>query len=627
MNKDSQSGRWQRWVRRVLGVLGLSCMALQAHAQGAGYWHTSGNQILDSNNQVVRIAGVNWYGFETVDFVPHGIYSQDYKSILNSMKSNGYNVIRLPFSNQMIETGPVPTNIDYTNGKNSDLRGLTAVQIMDKIVAHAGSIGLRVILDNHRSDAGNSAQGNGLWYTSAYPESAWINDWVGLASRYLNNTTVIGVDLRNEPHNANSGGSCWGCGEPARDWRLAAQRAGNAVLTVNPQLLVFVEGTDCFNGDCYWWGGNLLGVAQFPVQLNVANRLVYSAHDYGPVEFQQRWFTGSTTPASLNGIFNKYWGYIAANNTAPVWVGEFGTTNNAAEVQNTANGSQGQWFTAMVDFLKANPNLSWTYWAYNGEDRYGILTAGYGPTPASSAKQQLLASIQFPLGVGSAPAPQPQPPPPPPVAVPSISSLSPTSGLADSAVTIAGSNFGATQGSSTVTFGGATATVTSWSNTSIAVRVPQLNAGAVSVVVRSSAGSSNAASFTVTAPPPTPTPPPPTPTPPPSPPPSGAGFSCKVGYAITNQWDTGFQTALTLTNTSSAAISSWTLTWTFANGQTITNLWNGVLTQSGGAVTVKNAPYNGTIAAGGNTSLGFVANRNPTNATPVAFFMNGVQCQ
>jgi hypothetical protein len=317
----------------------------------------------------------------------------------------------------------------------------------------------------------------------------------------------------------------------------------------------------------------------------------------------------------LNGIFNKYWGYISANNNAPVWVGEFGTTNTTAEVQNTANGSQGQWFSAMVNFLKTNSNLSWTYWAYNGEDRYGILTASYGATPANATKQQMLASIQFPLGGSSTPAPQPPPTTPPPVAVPSISVLSPTSGLTGSAVTISGANFGATQGSSMVTFGGTTATVTGWSNTSIGVTVPQLAAGTVSVVVRSSAGNSNGASFTVTVPPP------------PPPPPSGSGFSCKVSYAITNQWDTGFQTAITLANTSAASISSWTLQWTFANGQQITNLWNGVLTPSGASITVNNAPYNGTIAAGGNTSFGFVANRSGVNAIPLAFFVNGVQCQ
>ena len=152
---------------------------------------------------------------------------------------------------------------------------------MDAIIDYAGTIGLRVILDNHRSEAGNSAEANGLWYTDAYPEKSWISDWQALATRYQNNSNVIGVDLRNEPHNATAGGACWDCGG-ANDWHLAAERAGNAVLAINPKLLVFVEGTDAYNNNYYFWGGNLQGVQNSPVQLSVANQLVYSAHDYGP---------------------------------------------------------------------------------------------------------------------------------------------------------------------------------------------------------------------------------------------------------------------------------------------------------------------------------------------------------
>jgi len=40
---------------------------------GDGFWHTHGNQILDSANRAVRIAGINWYGFETADAVPGGL--------------------------------------------------------------------------------------------------------------------------------------------------------------------------------------------------------------------------------------------------------------------------------------------------------------------------------------------------------------------------------------------------------------------------------------------------------------------------------------------------------------------------------------------------------------------------
>lgn len=383
--------------------------ASAANAQGTGYWHTSGAQIVDSNNQPVRIAGINWYGFETTDLVAHGLASQDYKTILQTIKSTGYNMVRIPFSNQMVENPGTNLNITYWANfgpANSDLQGLNSLQVLDHIITYAGTIGLKVILDNHRSEAGNSAEQNGLWYTGAYPESNWIADWQALATRYLGNTTVIGMDLRNEPHNAYSGGSCWDCGG-ANDWHLAAARGGNAVQTINPNLLVFVEGTDAYNNDYYWWGGNLQGVANSPVTLSVPNHLVYSAHDYGPNEYSQSWFNGSTTPASLAAVWTKQWAYISQQGTAPVWVGEFGTGNQDSNVQGTANGSQGQWFSSLVNFLKANPSMSWTYWALNGEDSYGLLDNNYNATPVDALKQITLASIQFPLNVTNSTPPTP----------------------------------------------------------------------------------------------------------------------------------------------------------------------------------------------------------------------------
>src|SRR5215469_5995639 len=174
---------WLSFIRRsiqfgfaiVICLVGISAAAF---AQGSGYWHTSGNQIIDSSGHTIRIAGINWYGFETTDEVVHGLWAQDYQSILKTIKNDGYNTIRLPFSNQMVESPVVPSNISYANGSgpiNTALKNLNALQIMDKIIAAAGADGLRVILDNHRSEAGNSAEANGLWYTSAYSESQWIN--------------------------------------------------------------------------------------------------------------------------------------------------------------------------------------------------------------------------------------------------------------------------------------------------------------------------------------------------------------------------------------------------------------------------------------------------------------------
>ncbi|HEY2231997.1 MAG TPA: glycoside hydrolase family 5 protein [Candidatus Angelobacter sp.] len=404
---------YSNFPRLIVLILILNIFSSNSHAQGAGYWHTSGNQILDANNQPVRIAGINWYGFETTDFVAHGLWAQDYKFILTAIKTNGYNVIRIPFSNQMVESNPLPTAISFNNSSgaiNSDLQGLHSLEILDKIISYAGSIGLRVILDNHRSEAGNSAEDNGLWYTSAYPESSWISDWQTLTTRYSGNTTVIGMDLRNEPHRRipptdQDTGGCWGCSDSTRDWRLAAQRAGNTVLSINPKLLIFVEGVDCVT-DCIndrdWWGGNLEGVAQNPVILNTPNQLVYSAHDYGPLDFQQPWFNSSTTQASLEAKWNMFWGYIYAQNIAPVWVGEFGTGNNSSDVQDTAAGSQGQWFSGLTQYLHNNPWMNWTYWALNGDEpKHPLLDPNFDATPVSSLKQQTLAAIQFSLNSGT----------------------------------------------------------------------------------------------------------------------------------------------------------------------------------------------------------------------------------
>ena len=407
-------------------ALQQAAAAPAASGVGAGYWHTSGNQIIDSSGNPVRIAGINWYGFETPDEIAHGLWVQDYHTVINDIAALGYNTIRIPLSNQMVETPIVPQNLAFqsnTGPINTDLKGLNAVQDLQKIVTAAGAAGLKVILDNHRSEAGESAEQNGLWYTSAYSSSAWVNDWAALATMFANNPTVIGFDLRNEPHTpagvAYANGATWGTGDPNTDVRLAYQQAGNAILAKDPGALIFCEGIGEFPDsaasggfDSTWWGGDLQGVAQFPVTLSSPGHVVYSAHDYGPSLFQQTWFNSSTTSASLDAVWNKFWGYIYAQNTAPVWVGEFGTGNGATDVQSSTPGSQGQWFSSLIAFIKSNPAMGWTYWALNGEDSFDLLDGNYDPTPVSAAKQSLLASIEFPLSGGGGGTSSPPPPPP-----------------------------------------------------------------------------------------------------------------------------------------------------------------------------------------------------------------------
>ncbi len=390
----------------------LQMRGSSAKAAGVGYWHTNGSQILDSNNQVVRIAGINWFGFETANYVAHGLWTRNYKDMLDQIKSLGYNTIRLPYSNQLFDAGSTPNGIDFN--KNPDLQGLSGIQDMDKIIDYATNTdGLRIILDQHRPDSGAQSA---LWYTSAYPESRWISDWTMLATRYKNNPLVVGADLHNEPHAP----ACWGCGDTSIDWRLAAERAGNAILSVNPNWLIFVEGVDCYGpggattGDCYWWGGNLEGVASAPVTLSVPNRVVYSAHDYPASVYNQPWFSAPNYPANLPSVWDQHWGYIIKNNIAPVWLGEFGTE--------LATTSDQQWLTALTNYLGKGANgISWTFWCWNPDsgDTGGILNDDW--TTINQAKQAYLTPIEFPLdnnGGGGNPPPTPTAVPPSPTPQP-----------------------------------------------------------------------------------------------------------------------------------------------------------------------------------------------------------------
>jgi endoglucanase len=198
-----------------------------AATTSSGWLHTSGGRILTSANTPYVIKATNWFGLETAECAPHGLWSISLEQGLKQIKGMGFNTLRLPFSNECLAKTST-SSINYT--LNPGLKGRTPLQVMDSVIAGAKAQGMNVILDRHRPD---SAAQSALWYTSQYTEARWIADWKMLAARYKSNSTVIGMDLHNEPR----GNACWGCGDAATDWRAAATRAGDAILAVNSNLL------------------------------------------------------------------------------------------------------------------------------------------------------------------------------------------------------------------------------------------------------------------------------------------------------------------------------------------------------------------------------------------------------
>jgi endoglucanase len=542
-------------LRRRFAVLAASALVLAsvavapsvpqtAQAAGAGYWHTSGRQILDSNNAPVRIAGINWFGFETSNLVVHGLWTRDYKSMLDQIKATGYNSIRLPYSDDIFKNAIVQ-GINQSNGMNADLTNLTSLQIMDKLVAYGGSIGLKFILDRHRPDSGGQSA---LWYTSSVSESTWINNLVSLANRYKGNSTVIGIDLHNEPHDP----ACWGCGDTTLDWRLAAEKAGNAILAANPSLLIFVEGIQTYNGVSGWWGGNLMGVASYPVRLNVANRLVYSAHEYATSVFNQTWFSDPTYPNNMAAIWDQHWGYIFNQSIAPVWIGEFGSTLTASVDQT--------WLRTLVSYMRSGTDsYQWSYWCWNPNsgDTGGILNDDW--TTVNTTKNAYLNPIKFSL-TGSNPTPSP-----------TRTGATPTP---------------TRTATPTPTRTGATPTPTR-----TATPTPT-RTGVTPTPTRTGTPTPTATST------------------------GGGTVSCSATMRVNNQWGNGFTATVTVSNPGTVATKTWRVTWTWGGNQAITNSWNAALTSSGTSVTANNMSYNGAIAGGGNTTFGFQATFSGTNTVP-----------
>ncbi|CAM1343946.1 cellulase family glycosylhydrolase [Tenacibaculum amylolyticum] len=364
----------------IYNILFVCCLCfgwlLQAQQQ-PNYLNVSGNKLIDSRGQVVRLTGVNWFGFETQSYFPHGIWTRDMKSVLQQIKDLGFNTIRVPWCNEMLDPGKtidVPsygadpyTGISPMNEVEGQIT--KPIELLDVLVQWCQDNDIKVVLDNH-SRAADGFLNEELWYTSQYSEARWIQDWVFMANRYKDFSAVVAMDLNNEPH-----GSTWGNSNPATDWNKAAERCGNAVLAANPNVLIIVEGVGEFEGNSYWWGGQLMGAKKYPIQLSNPSKLMYSAHEYGPEVFNQDWFNEPNFPNNMPAIWKKNYHYLYEEGTSPIFLGEFGIRDQGA-----FGGIAYTWFTEFMNFMGSN--YSWTFWCMNPNsgDTGGILTGDWVTT-------------------------------------------------------------------------------------------------------------------------------------------------------------------------------------------------------------------------------------------------------
>jgi aryl-phospho-beta-D-glucosidase BglC (GH1 family) len=398
--------------------------------------HAVGSRLYDKDGNEVWLTGANWFGFNCTENCAHGLYATDCDEFLSTVADHGINLLRIPISTELLvswmngtpnavssvnagynpptdvvgEDGTVTPAGTYVNiNKDFVLEdGKTlkdSMEIFDIIMQKCKKYGIKVMVDVHSPASHNSGHNYNLWY---YEEDAadadnmavgstsgeeitydmWKESITWLAEKYNNDDTIIGYDLKNEPHGKRgyTGTTCpsdiakWDDSTDLNNWAYSATDCANSILAVNPNALIFVEGVEQYpktelgytydTADIWqasadvspwygaWWGGNLRGVKDYPITPDSGtSQIVYSPHDYGPSVYNQTWFDKDfTTQTLLDDYWYDTWAYINDQDIAPLLIGEWGGYMDGAENQ--------KWMTLLRDYMIEN-HISHTFWCLN----------------------------------------------------------------------------------------------------------------------------------------------------------------------------------------------------------------------------------------------------------------------
>ncbi len=356
----------------------VAANALPVPAPSTDDWlFAKGNKIVDKNGKEVWLTGINWFGYNTGTNTFDGLWACDLNASLQGIADKGFNLLRVPISTELIlqwKNGKAP-NANFNQATNAYLVGMDSLEIFDYVVGQCRANGIKIMIDIHCADTDAMGHMKPMWYSDKISEKDYLDALAWMAQRYSNDDTIIAFDLENEQHgNANeSPRAVWNGTKSADNWKYIAEKAANAVLAKNPNVLVMVEGIEIYpkdvkknssfkstNPDDYfvtWWGGNLRGVKDNPVNLGrYQNKLVYSPHDYGPTVYEQPWFKKSYTYQSLyKDCWKDNWMFIYENNTAPLLIGEWGGYMTEPNIT---------WMTHLRTLIKKN-RLNHTFWCFN----------------------------------------------------------------------------------------------------------------------------------------------------------------------------------------------------------------------------------------------------------------------
>jgi len=384
--------------------------------------HAEGSRLYDMNGNEVWLTGANWFGLNCGENALHGLWSADIDEILSSIADRGINCLRMPISTELLMSwqNGTPNEVSSVSAGNdppyyvinpdfldADNNLKDSMGIFEVVVQKCKKYGIKIIMDIHSPAAHNSGHNYNVWYYSKDVSDSgnmavtadgvevttemWQDTLVWLADKYSNDDTIIAYDLKNEPHGKGQDGAKsakWDDSTDLNNWAYASTQCALAIMDVNPNALILVEGVEQYpkegrtwgepesltNSPYYpgWWGGNLRGVKDYPIDLGeYQSQLVYSPHDYGPGVYNQTWFQKDfTTQTLLDDYWYDTWAYINDQDIAPLLMGEWGGFMDG--------GDNEKWLTLLRDYMIDN-HINHTFWCINPNsgDTGGLLDSSF----------------------------------------------------------------------------------------------------------------------------------------------------------------------------------------------------------------------------------------------------------
>ena len=232
------------------------------------------------------------------------------KADIDSLKSWGFNSVRLPFHYNLFAVNTNPPS--FLN---------LGFEIVDSLLSWCESNQIYLILDMHAAPGGQSANGisdynpaNPSLWESEQNKNLTVQIWRKIAEHYKDKEWIGGYDLLNEP--------AWDLGtnnQPLRDLYI---RITDTVRAVDQNHLIFIEGN--------WYATDFPGLIP-PWDENMA----YSFHKY--------W--NGNSQSSIQYLIE-----LRNNTIRPLWLGETGENSN-------------KWFVDCVELMQTN-NIGWAWWPH-----------------------------------------------------------------------------------------------------------------------------------------------------------------------------------------------------------------------------------------------------------------------